>query len=30
MIVDVKAVTLHRLSVQQKKEGWVAVVVLDI
>lgn len=30
MIVDVKAVTLHRLSVQQKKDGWVAVVVLDI
>jgi SHS2 domain-containing protein len=30
MIVDVKAVTLHRLSVEQKAGVWTAVVVLDI
>jgi SHS2 domain-containing protein len=30
IVVDVKAVTLHRLSVQQNASGWVAVVVLDI
>lgn len=28
--IDVKAVTLHRLSVTQTKDGWQATVVLDI
>ena len=30
MNVDVKAVTLHRFSVKQTGEEWVATVVLDI
>ncbi len=30
MIVDVKAVTLHRFLVQQTRRGWEAFVVLDI
>lgn len=29
-LVDVKAVTLHRFSVEQTSEGWQATVVLDI
>ncbi len=30
LIVDVKAVTLHRFLVEETKEGWRSVVVLDI
>lgn len=30
MIVDVKAVTLHRFTVEETKDGWRALVVLDI
>ena len=30
MIVDVKAVTLHRFSVEKTEDGWMATVVLDI
>lgn len=30
MIVDVKAVTMHRLSVEKTGDGWRATVVLDI
>jgi len=30
LIVDVKAVTLHRFKVEKTKDGWRAVVVLDI
>lgn len=28
--VDVKAVTLHRFSLEQTKEGWIAYAILDI
>jgi SHS2 domain-containing protein len=28
--VDVKAVTMHRLAVEKKKDGWTATVVLDV
>jgi SHS2 domain-containing protein len=30
LIVDVKAVTLHRFKVEQSLEGWKALVILDI
>ena len=30
LIVDVKAVTLHRFRVEQTPEGWLAFVILDI
>lgn len=30
LIVDVKAVTLHRYRVEQTESGWVAMVILDI
>jgi SHS2 domain-containing protein len=30
LIVDVKAVTLHRFAVTQIEEGWIASVILDI
>jgi SHS2 domain-containing protein len=30
LIVDVKAVTLHRFKVEQTPEGWKALVILDI
>jgi len=30
LIVDVKAVTLHRFGVTQIEEGWIASVILDI
>lgn len=30
MIVDVKAVTLHRLKITKEQEGWSAVVVVDL
>ena len=30
LLVDVKAVTLHRFTVKQTPEGWEATVILDI
>jgi SHS2 domain-containing protein len=30
LLVDVKAVTLHRFQVQQTESGWKAMVILDI
>ncbi len=30
LLVDVKAVTLHRFKVEETSEGWAAIVVLDI
>ncbi len=30
LIVDIKAVTLHRFKVEETSEGWKAIVVLDI